>query len=88
MHFYAIESFDGDTLAIHSTIVDAHTDAKQRAGREHLQVVLLHVPTDKATALQLLRCAHGLGGLPAMEVADRWEITARGGLRRPTKQES
>ena len=89
MHVYAIESFDGDILAIHSTFTDAHIDAKRRAGREHLQVLLCHIATDKSTVLQLLRCAHGLGGdgLPAMKIADRWEMTARGALRRAAKQE-
>lgn len=88
MHVYAIESFDGDILAIHSTVTDAHIDAKRRAGREHLQILLCHIATDKSAVLQLLRCAHGLGdGLPAMEIADRWEMTARGALRRAANQE-
>jgi hypothetical protein len=83
MNLYSIRSFDGDILALHATLAEAHAYAKRLAGRQSLSIALHDLATDKATVLQLARAAYLLpsGVLPPMLTLREWVLTPRGGLR-------
>lgn len=83
MHVYTITNFNGETIAIHGTLAEAHADAKRRDGRTDLTIYLRDVPIDKASMVELLRAAL-LGdeySIPGENLGE-WLLTERGGLHR------
>lgn len=89
MHVYAVQNFDGQSLAVFGTLTEAHANVKIRAGRENLFIALFDIPTDKVSLLSLVDFAMNTDQVYALpgSALRTWAVTARGGIKEVTENE-